>query len=449
MQSENRDHQNWLQELSNQSWNLELLVSGAAIFSTSYLPGLCDQALAYYFENYQSNTEMLNVFLPTLAYSFAKAATYLLIATFFVHFIFRAFWIGLVGLRAVFPKGIQYDKLPNTNEKLREIYRQRFGSFDDYIIKLDKMSSQIFSIAFILVLYSFMMAMFYLLFFLVVVMVKTYNEPLYAKAKKPILTVLAVLYIILLLVLLLANKARFKENKTLQNLFNSIMTGSTWLYFGFYKPLNYINFVFGSNMPRKKYYRALFVIGGAFFSLAMYMYAQKISANLGFNFLEQRNYYSAGTAQYKFQNSYYDNLRPADEFIPEASIQADVIDTPYLKLFINYNKVLDAQLAKLCREPSLPAKLKGVQKRGLKDQAHLACLSQYFQVALGDSILSSPEYLYSQQGAVQAKGLSSYISLANCKPGRNTLYIKTLDTDSLPQKRYKDYVAIPFWYAED
>ncbi len=449
MQTEHKDHQNWLQELSNQSWNLELLVSGAAIFSTSYLPGLCDDALAYYVENYQSSPDMVNSILPTLAFAFAKAASYLLIVTFFAHFILRAFWIGLVGLRAVFPKGIQYENIPNTNEKLREIYRQRFGNFDDYIVWLDKISSQIFSIAFVLVLYSFMLAFAYLSFFLVVVLFKTFNETLYNKVKMPALVVLGILYILLLMVLLLANKPKFKDNERMQKAYNSIMTGSTWLYLGMYEPLNYINLVFGSNMPRKKYYRALTLIGGAFFLVAIIIYYQKITSNLGFSIFETRKYYSAGTAQHTFQNSYYDNLRPADAYLPEASIQADVIDGPYLKLFINYNKVLDARLAKLCKEPTLPTKLKGSEKRALKDKAHLACLSQYFQVSIGDSSLAQPEFMYSQQGAVQAKGLSSYIALDKCKPGRHTLYIKTLDTDSLPKRYYKDYAAIPFWYAQD
>ncbi len=33
---------NWIRELSNQSWNLELVVLGAAIYSTSFLPELTD-----------------------------------------------------------------------------------------------------------------------------------------------------------------------------------------------------------------------------------------------------------------------------------------------------------------------------------------------------------------------------------------------------------------------
>ena len=129
---------NWIQELSNQSWNLELVVSGAAIFSTSFLPELTDSAISSYYENYQISEDIYNQVLPTLAYSFAKASAYLLIFTFVVHFIFRAFWIAIVGLRAVFPNGINFDNIPNTNKEMADLYKSKFGTLDGFIVKVDK-----------------------------------------------------------------------------------------------------------------------------------------------------------------------------------------------------------------------------------------------------------------------------------------------------------------------
>jgi len=47
-----------------------------------------------------------------------------------------------------------------------------------------------------------------------------------------------------------------------------------------------------------------------------------------------------------------------------------------------------------------------------------------------------------------AKELKHILSTENCKTGKNTLYIKTLKTDSLPKKVYDEYVIIPFWYSK-
>jgi hypothetical protein len=73
MDNQPHERSNWIQELSNQSWNLELVVSGAAIFSTSFLPGAIDQAIESYYVNYQLTSDNLyDQVLPNMAYGFIK-----------------------------------------------------------------------------------------------------------------------------------------------------------------------------------------------------------------------------------------------------------------------------------------------------------------------------------------------------------------------------------------
>jgi hypothetical protein len=40
----------WLRNLAEKTWNLELVISGAAIFMATYLPGTIDQGLSYYLD---------------------------------------------------------------------------------------------------------------------------------------------------------------------------------------------------------------------------------------------------------------------------------------------------------------------------------------------------------------------------------------------------------------
>lgn len=450
MENSTQDKSNWLQELSSQSWNLELLVSGVAIFSTSFLPDLIEQAIAYYFENYQAGNELItNIVLPTLAFSFAKASAYLLIITFFVHFILRAFWIAMLGLRAVFPQGINYDNIPNTNSELKETYKKKFGTLDGFLVRLDKICSQIFSIAFILVLFSVMLTVLYLLSFLFNVVLKTYKPELYTNVSY-ILGITLIIFIVLgLLITFLASKEKYRENPIISKLLKVYISSSTWMYVGMYKPIQYINFVFASNLPRKKYYLSTSILMITMFVFAFSIYIQKLLQHNETPFFESRNFYSSGSSDYRLKSNYYDNQRLGEENVWEASIQADVIQEPFIKLFINYNKVLDANLAKICKEPKMPENLKKFEKRLLKDKANLECLGQYFQIALNDSTLQQVEFFYDQHGVAQTKGLTTYLSSEKCKIGRNTLYIKTLETDSLPKKVWTKYISIPFWYAKD
>lgn len=450
MENPTQDKSNWLQELSSQSWNLELLVSGVAIFSTSFLPDLIEQAIAYYFENYQAGNELItNIVLPTLAFSFAKASAYLLIITFFVHFVLRAFWIAMLGLRAVFPQGINYENLPNTNSELKETYKKKFGTLDGFLVRLDKICSQIFSIAFILVLFSVMLTVLYLLTFLFNVVLKTYKPELYTNVSYIIGITLIIFIVSGLLITFLASKEKYRENPVISKLMKMYITSTTWLYVGMYKPIQYINFVFASNLPRKKYYLATSILMITMFVFAFSIYIQKLLQHNETPLFESRNFYSSGSSDYRLKSNYYDNQRLGEEDVWEASIQADVIQEPFIKLFINYNKVLDADLTKICKEPNISDKLTRYEKRALKDKTHLECLGQYFQIALNDSTLQQVELFYDKHGVAQTKGLTTYLSSDKCKIGRNILYIKTLETDSLPKKVWSKYISIPFWYAKD
>lgn len=446
---ENNPHEksNWIQELSNQSWNLELVVSGAAIFSTSFLPELTDRAIASYYENYQISSDLYNQVMPTLAYSFGKSSAYLLIFTFIVHFIFRAFWIALVGLRAVFPNGINFDNLPNTTKEMAEMYKQKFGTLDSYIVRLDKLCSQIFSIAFVLVLFSIMMAFLYLLGFVATIGFKTYLPTIYEKTKPIFLVLFGLIWLFSMAIMVAGYNEKYREKPIIKRLYKGVIEKSTFLYMGMYKPVQYINFTFGSNMPHKKYFKSVIIIGLIFFTISMGIYATKLLEHAGIPMMESRNYFSSGSVEYKINSGYYVSQRGEMEQIPEASIQSDVIQDPFLKLFINYSKYLDEDLSKICKEPIFADSLRNSQKRPLRDKARIACMMEYFQIALNDSTISSNEFFFEE--TAQAKGIKSYLSTEKCKIGRNTLFIKTLQTDSLPKKVWGDYVAIPFWFAKD
>lgn len=447
METPSPEKSNWIQELSNQSWNLELVVSGAAIYSTSFLPELTDTAIESYFENYQLSSSVVTQVFPLLAYSFAKSSAYLLIITFAVHFILRAFWIAIVGLRAVFPQGINYENIPNTSKSLAETYKKKFGTLDGFIIRLDRFSSQIFSIAFVLVLFSLMLALLYLLIFTGTVGIKTFFPEFYSKAKPIFLVSGGFILVTSLILVLLSTNEKYREHPVIGKLLMQFVDKSTWLYMGMYKPIQYINFTFASNLPRKKYFSTLICIGFLFFGLTISIYLDKMLSHYGITHLESRNFYSTGTSEYKLTSNYYDNLRPENERIEAASIQSDVVEGAFLKLYINYSKTFDADLAKICKDPTLPDTLRKSKQRLLVDKSRLECFNQYFKIALNDSTFDSVELFFEDQG--NTKGLRTYLSTEKCKIGRNTLYIKTMNVDSLPKKVWTDYVEVPFWYAKD
>ncbi len=191
------------------------------------------------------------------------------------------------------------------------------------------------------------------------------------------------------------------------------------------------------------------LFGTTFMLIAISIYTKKLFEHSGIPLLESRNFYSSGSSEFQLKSSFYDNQRLSEEGIAEASIQADVIQEPFIKLFINYGKVLDVNLSKIYKEPKIPENLDRYRKRSLRDKARLECFGQYFQIALNDSTLRSVEFLYEEHGIGRTKGLTTYLSTDKCKIGRNELYIKALEVDSLPKKVWSKYVTIPFWFSKD
>src|SRR5437764_873840 len=129
------------------TWELELLISGAVLFALFQLPTVLNGFFAR-IEPHATST-MLSALLFVQIY--VKAIVYALIASFVVHLVARAYWVGLVGLHSVFPKGVRWENFKSGPVTL-EVYRSRLVSLPAIISRTDNFCSVIFSFAFLLVL---------------------------------------------------------------------------------------------------------------------------------------------------------------------------------------------------------------------------------------------------------------------------------------------------------
>ncbi|MEL7162108.1 MAG: hypothetical protein AAFN92_15235 [Bacteroidota bacterium] len=143
----NEQHlKSWLNNLQQESWQLELIVSGIIIF-------LLLQAYEPFVEfgdginNYQNGDSDLITPIITLLL-FTVLSYFALVAMFLIHLILRGVWIGAIGLRSV-SGDFDLDEL-RYQERYVRFLRQRLGSFDDYLLQLERHASLAFSLAFLL-----------------------------------------------------------------------------------------------------------------------------------------------------------------------------------------------------------------------------------------------------------------------------------------------------------
>ena len=132
-----------LDSLQQQSWELELIISGFAIFGlfTAYDP---------------IKTSMLNAQNEEQVYSFvilfvAMIACSILLFNLLLHVILRGLWIGALGLRYV-SGDIDFDEL-KYSQKFKGYLKKRIVSFDRYIAGLENYCSVLFAISFLLIFY--------------------------------------------------------------------------------------------------------------------------------------------------------------------------------------------------------------------------------------------------------------------------------------------------------
>lgn len=139
----NRQYADWLEAIQQESWQLELLISGFVIFglfaSKPYLNSLTDFLIS-------SNDFAL--FIGGIISSSLPLAWYIFVTNLILHVFIRGLWIGSIGLRYV-SGDIDYDEL-NYSNAFSSYYKKKHGSFDNFIEYLEKISSLIFSITFLI-----------------------------------------------------------------------------------------------------------------------------------------------------------------------------------------------------------------------------------------------------------------------------------------------------------
>lgn len=165
MEPEKTDKKAWIYQLEEESWQAELLVSGAAIFGCLLLPDLISKVEDFVL--YTVNRE--GIMLWYIIILFANMLAYTLILTFVIHFVMRALWIGIIGFNSAYPEG--YKPNERFSKHFQEKLIEEYGNIYGYIKQLDNSCSTIFGMGFSVALvalgYVLLMTALGIIFFLI------------------------------------------------------------------------------------------------------------------------------------------------------------------------------------------------------------------------------------------------------------------------------------------
>ncbi|MUV15013.1 hypothetical protein [Noviluteimonas gilva] len=143
--TEHDDSASTLPRHTTPTWEVELLISGVAVFAMLQLPELLDN----YILDWAPRLVDRWAKLLFVVYVYAKSAAIILAVTFVIHLLLRARWIALVGMLSIYPKGVDWDHF-HLGPNAREFESKRLGRMEDAIDRADNRATMVFAMGVVL-----------------------------------------------------------------------------------------------------------------------------------------------------------------------------------------------------------------------------------------------------------------------------------------------------------
>ncbi|WP_299126020.1 hypothetical protein [uncultured Winogradskyella sp.] len=422
-----------LQKLQEESWQLELLISGFAIFGLfTAFPHISIAVKAAQNDEKVYSWIVLTVVMVSCA---------ILIFNLLLHVVLRGLWIGALGLRYV-SGDIDYEEL-NYSQKFSKYLKKKVGSFDRYIGRLEDYCSIIFAISFLLIFY--VLAFTFSILTIVIIVRLTVDNDAISDTYGPLIGIPLLLFFVtgmLLTFIDFLTLGWLKKKKWLSR-----------IYFPFYWVFSKVTLAF---LYRPLVYNFLDNKFGRRVSLALVPIYILIVIASTFNY-KTSNYFSHDMDSNSIiaDSRNYEDALTEDTFIQDVAIESKIVTNNYLKVFMMIDEDFDDYIFDF--NPTLKPE---DDLRGLKSQmytnstvswskrdslrgAYMKTLNDIFTIKI-DSTIYKSDFILGESSNGQ-KGFETYIGIKNLPEGKHLLKvlrerIRKKDT----QQVY--YSRIPFWY---
>jgi hypothetical protein len=417
------------------TWEMELLLSAATVFGMMQLPGLLDGLLYATMPRFEREAGML-ILLP---YVYIKAAVQILVLTFLLHLGLRGYWIALVGLRSVYPAGVNWDGLRWGPVYARTV-RRRFAPLPELIEHADNRASKVFGFGI-----GFAVALLAPLLLLGIAGVLTYLLYLGLGRSVAWLSLWNALLAVLILPYMLAAAVDRMFGRRLAP--DSRVARALGWVFPFYLRLGFGSFVnypvtlFLSHYGRRRGGIAILLTVMVMVVASMLdQFRVRLGAEIG-----QYGALSgavAGQARTLLPAHYADRRGDGASLTPVPFIPSDVIDGDYLRLFIPYRPTRD--------NPALRERCPEIESAEGADASlarTLDCLALLYPVALDGVVIADPQFDRAEDAATGLRGVQAMIRVAELAPGRHELQISRPPPAGprRPGDKPEPPYVIPFW----
>jgi len=424
---------------------LELIIAGALLFGLLTVPGRIDAWWATVRPHVAGDLQMAYF----LGYYYLMLIAYTLIATFCVHIGARAYWVGLMGLQAVYPEGPDWARLNRGPVGINTL-RSRVPTLARASDLADDFCSLIFSFAFLIVLYLIASVFWAALIGGVALLLKIYLFP-----NADIFFLGFGLFGIIFIPMSIAG---IVDSKLKERLDPEAKLGKavSWLlranYYASFGPVAFPLFLtFASRFRPKTFYPLMGVVGAAVLGMFLLRTFSESRSGPG---LESYRLFPATRTELSLDYRLYGNLRPEGRvYFREPYIQSDVVTDPYVRLFLPYYPLRDNDLLdEICPDAKpLPDEgfMPGADEAAPEDlRVALGCLASMFEISINGAPLADARYHFFEDPASGVHGILTHIATGSLPSGFNELRVVRRSSEAdkgRPREKERRLYVIPFW----
>ena len=423
----------WLDILQQESWQLELIISGFAIYGLFMIIEPIELA------GLEAQNEQ-NIYRGFLTRGLL-ISWYIITINLIAHVILRGLWIGAIGLRYV-SGDIEYDILKYSPKFTRHLIK-RVGSFDNYVATLEKYCSVIFSITFLLV--------FYLIGLLAIGLILALLGLLIAKAETPDWVRYGIAIPVIVLIILggiltfidFITQGWLKKKKWTTSFYYPVYWLFKYLTFSFlYRPMVY-------NFLDNKFGKRLSLILIPLIVFIAILAATRFSTS---NYLDKDMQSSSFAASTK---NYNDLISLNNTFADRASIPSKVIQTSFLNVFVVYGRSIEDDVFFFNEKLKPEEDKRGIYsavfsegtvtfvERGKRIQEYMHAVEDMYILSV-DSIPFKPKFVVTKNFQNQL-GFETVVDIRSVRDGKHVLKVERKDHDK-DSIYMRTIIKIPFWY---
>ncbi|MFK8054228.1 MAG: hypothetical protein AB8F65_14770 [Woeseiaceae bacterium] len=437
-----------LESLRDRTDELELIISSLTIFALISLPSWLFEALSQSYTHLSTSLAIAG----TLGITIVTGVCYGLAGCFIMHLMVRAYWVGLIGLRTVFPAGIDWSKTPGIGPITKRHYRKTLPDLETATRKSDRLASSLFALISLLTLGTLWLG--------VVVMIILVSSGWIGAKFGLTNAALGIATVVLLAVLAGVPVVLWFLDSVVGRRFvrlqeNAFFSGIVRLLSGLYGLVYPRRLVLPVQLTLQSNTRPIIFYVGLTLSIVAIVYVgnARLAGWRSFTLSDEFTYLTGTNLLDGFRSTYYEDMNSrADRLRGWPRIDSFTQKSRFVSLFLPYQPLRD----NLILDDFCEGATNDDDDAEASAVDTMVCLRRLWSVRINDQVVPMDGFIGAQRMDISMRGLVGLVPMAGLQPGMHRIEVvwnPEAEEDAIPiDDRYSEarsVFSIPIAFTPD